>query len=95
MRPRLRTFLWTGLATLSQADCEKVHSPRTLAHAQIFLVRVAQGLTSTIHGTFTEHVDLLFTTLPFKLDSYFYSAVWPICCPSLSHNLPEVEQSMF
>ena len=34
---------------------------------------------STFHGTNTEHLDFLFPTVRFKLDTICYSAVWPIC----------------
>ena len=42
---------------------------------------------STIHGTFTEHVDFLFTAVPFKLHSNYNFAVCPICRTIPSHRL--------
>ena len=34
---------------------------------------------STFHGTCREHLDFLLPTVPFKLDTICYSAVWSIC----------------
>ena len=40
---------------------------------------VSHAAWSTIHRTVTEHVDFLFTSVPFRLDFHCNSTVWPIC----------------
>ena len=48
---------------------------------------VLQITCSFIHDTFSEHVDFLFTTVPFILDFHYSSAVWSICRIVPSHKL--------
>ena len=41
---------------------------------------------SIFHGTYTEHLDVLFPAVPFKLNTNRYSAVRPICRTLTSHS---------